>query len=436
MEKYNLKDMKNGYFLGDFEPTAYASKGMEISVKHYKKGTLDAGYYRKKNTEIVYIIKGCIDVDGSLYKKQSILVWKPNEIINIYAVKDSELLIIKTPGEKEDFNKKEFSSYCEVDSFYSGFFKKIEQEYFAKNEVVSCYNKIASKDVSVVVQGYADENTRYTIESIRRYMPEATIILSTWKECDVRGLAYDLLVVSEDPGAVDCSRWEEQTILNNGNRQIVSTKNGLDVVKTKYALKLRSDLILLGDGILSYFGLYEKERDLSYSLFGKRVIIGELFTRKNFVYHRENRKYDVPKPFHPSDWFAFGLTEDLQRLFCNVSTIEEGEMANYLCKYPDRVIKNKYKYSWRYCTEQHIFWAAVRKQFPNLQFKDWTDWNDENIEFSNNIMINNFMILNFCQHQILNIKYARKLFLNSGVCYQEEKLMTHKYLIEQITRDL
>ena len=122
MKKYDLKDMEMGYFVGDFEPTAYISKEIEISVKRYKKWTFDAGYYRRKNTEIIYIIKGCLDIDGKLYKKNSILVWEPGEVINIFAVQDSELLIIKTPGVKDDFNIKEFLSYSEADNFYSRYF--------------------------------------------------------------------------------------------------------------------------------------------------------------------------------------------------------------------------------------------------------------------------------------------------------------------------
>ena len=47
---------------------------------------------------------------------------------------------------------------------------------------------INSKDISVVVQGAIDkENTPKCLESIRKYLPDAEIILSTWEGSEVEG---------------------------------------------------------------------------------------------------------------------------------------------------------------------------------------------------------------------------------------------------------
>ena len=34
----NLKDMIGGWFIGDFEPTAWKTAGFEVAVKEYKAG--------------------------------------------------------------------------------------------------------------------------------------------------------------------------------------------------------------------------------------------------------------------------------------------------------------------------------------------------------------------------------------------------------------
>ena len=67
----------------------------------------------------------------------------------------------------------------------------------------------------------------------------------------------------------------------------------------------------------------------------------------------------------------------------------------------------------------------IKKHFKNLRFEDWTDWDDENIKLSEKIMMNNFTVLNFCQHKILNQKYIPESYSNSGAYYKEKRLMTN-----------
>ena len=117
-------------------------------------------------------------------------------------------------------------------------------------------------------------------------------------------------------------------------------------------------------------------------------------------------------------------------MYDNVDLIPQEEMAGYKCKYPDWAHKNKYKYSWRYTTEQHVFLGCVRNKFGDIKFDDWTDWSDETVSFSEKVMMNNFVILDFCQHRILNTKYAPESFANSGVYYKEEALMTNKQMVD------
>ena len=60
---------------------------------------------------------------------------------------------------------------------------------------------IDTKDISIVVQGAVDpKNTPKCLTSIRKYLPGAEIILSTWEGTDCTGLDYDVLVLNKDPG--------------------------------------------------------------------------------------------------------------------------------------------------------------------------------------------------------------------------------------------
>lgn len=56
-------------------------------------------------------------------------------------------------------------------------------------------NAIDTKDISVVVQGPIDEElTILCLNSVRKYLPDSEIILSTWKNSNIKNLDYDILV--------------------------------------------------------------------------------------------------------------------------------------------------------------------------------------------------------------------------------------------------
>ena len=426
MDYFRLDDMQLGYYVGDFYPSAFRTDKVEIAIKKMTKGTLDGGYYREIDSELVLVLSGKIDCNEKTFQKGDILTFKPGENINLFALDDSCIQIIKIPGTKGDIKRSDWEDYYSFDKYYSYYLKKLKEmmrrEDIDDSRVLNVKARnIDNADISVVVQGFADDSTSYLINSIRKYLPKATIILSTWDYCDISKLEYDKLVINSDPGAVPCEIWSNFDRGNNGNRQIVSTKSGLEKVETKYALKLRSDLVLLGNGFKDYF-LLLSNRDKEYSIFKERILIGELFSRHNFVYCRNGKEYDVPKPFHPSDWFAFGLTEDVKKLYGNGRLIPDEELQYDKLVNPEYVQKYDYKYSWRYTTEQHIFLEALKDKIAPNYFRDWTDWNKENIELSNKYMLNNFVFLDFARSEILNRKYITSCFANNSLSHPEKKL--------------
>ncbi len=435
MRMMKIGDMKKGYFVGNFEPSIVKNDCVEISIKGAGRYTLDAAYYRKKDTTLIVILSGKMDIDGEKYGKGDALVFEPGELINLFALTNLGMLVIHFPGTKKDLHQYAWKNFEELDGFYNLYLRRLLVLYVNPCEQFLT-ESINPKEVTCVIQGYVDPDiTKFTADSIRKYLPGAKIILSTWEECKNCDVDYDELIINDDPGACECGLYAREPIANNGNRQIVSTKEGIAKVNTKYTLKLRSDLILLSDDILKYMDAFPI-RDNKYSLFKKRIIIGELFTRNDFCYHDIAGKWHVvPKPFHPSDWFLFGLTEDIKLLYENVDLIPEDEMANFSCKNPDRTKKNKYKYSWRYTTEQHIILGCIKSKWGDVGFDDWTCWNDDIVAFSEKVLMNNFTVLSFCQHKILNKKYVGACFSNSGVGYCEKGLMTNEQMVKYFERN-
>lgn len=165
---------------------------------------------------------------------------------------------------------------------------------------------ISGKNISVVVQGpiqRQDSLTRRVLESVRTHLPDAELILSTWKGSDVSGLNYDILLLNDDPGAINGN--------NNVNRQIVSTRNGLEKASRKYAMKLRTDTLLTGTGFLDAFERYPERRD-DFKVFEHKIVIPTLYTRNPL---RVSFYSGLSFFFHPSDIFQFGLKTDLWSLW-------------------------------------------------------------------------------------------------------------------------
>ena len=261
---------------------------------------------------------------------------------------------------------------------------------------------INSKDISVVVQGAINkELTPKCLKSIRKYLPEAEIILSTWEGSDVSELDYNLLVLNKDPGGVkhDYAIYNTPRSMNNFNRQLVSTQKGIAKASCKYILKLRTDLELTSSNFLDYWDAFNC-RDEEYKIFNHRVLCSCLYSRE----HSCQSGSGYPTPFHPSDFWFFGLTDDLKNYFLNspLQTKEEG--GNWVFKYPTRV--PYFTPLWKYAPEQMFCVNWVKKYYPDLQFEDWSDWNTENIELSNNILYNNFIFLGYEQSGIYSKKHS------------------------------
>ena len=265
---------------------------------------------------------------------------------------------------------------------------------------------INSNDISVVVQGAIDkENTPKCLKSIRKYLPDAEIILSTWEGSDVSNLDYDVLVLNKDPGGYkhDFAIYNKSRSMNNFNRQLVSAQNGVFKANRKYCLKLRSDLELNNSNFIKYWDKFNKQND-EYKIFKHRVLCSSIYSRE---YSCNITGNSLPTPFHPSDFWFFGLTEDLKDYFCACPMQTREEASNWTFKYPNRLPYSSML--WKFAPEQFFCVNWVKKHYPNIQFYDWSDWNPENIEFSNNILYNNFIFLDYEQSGIYSDKHSEAI---------------------------
>lgn len=93
-----MKDMKGGWFIGDFEPTTYKTNQFEVCYKYHSKGEKWDTHYHKMGTEINYLVKGKMTIQNRDLSEGDIFILKPYEIADPVFLEDCIVLIVKTPS--------------------------------------------------------------------------------------------------------------------------------------------------------------------------------------------------------------------------------------------------------------------------------------------------------------------------------------------------
>jgi hypothetical protein len=261
-------------------------------------------------------------------------------------------------------------------------------------------------DITVVVQGPvlgqphdppANQLTRRCLLSVRRQLPDAKIVLSTWKGTNVTDLSYDMLVLSEDPGVV-WAMVDGVMTTNNVNRQIFSSVNGIRAATTRYVLKLRSDTLLYDTGFLGYFGKFQA-RNPKWRIFRERVL--------TVTYYSINPTRGTPWLFCPSDWFFFGLKEDLLQLLdiplVTTSPEDLNEREHALVK----AQPNARPFT-RFFNEQFI-WLGCLSKFGHIPISRCDEDAPALRTMSELTIANNFVLLGLRQFGAISQKFQFKI---------------------------
>lgn len=263
---------------------------------------------------------------------------------------------------------------------------------------------IASNNISIILQGsIIKTETLKCLKSIRKYLPNAEIILSTWEGAEVEELEglFDILVLNKDPEAVLMT--EFKMTYNNLNRQLLSTQEGLKRATRKYAMKLRSDLILTSNKFLKYFDEFPR-RSENYQLFTHKVLVPAIFSRYSLKVSKNQAAFNVP--FHPSDWWMFGLREDLNKYYLDTPLAPEPYFTKYFELEENRGLISPFNdIKTKFTPEQYLCYEVFHRNFSDIYMKDVTDYSDELMEKSRECFVNNFIVLEFEQSGIYLKKY-------------------------------
>lgn len=264
-------------------------------------------------------------------------------------------------------------------------------------------NGINTEDITLVVQGPVNRNcTASCLASYRKYLPGAKIILSTWEGSKVEDLDYDEVILNKDPGNFIDIKTSNIEHYNNVDRQIVSTINGLKLVKTKYAFKIRTDFQLINHSFLGYFDKYIQFNS-KFKIISKRILICTTCTR--------NPTKTFKFPFHISDFVFFGTTDDLVDLF-DIPLTKDSDKNWCLINKKNR---KSGEFLCRFTPEQYIFISFLKKHGVDVKCEYYDDYSNENIELTKLYIVNNFTLLNTEQFNLLPFK--REFLTTNNINY-------------------
>ncbi len=265
---------------------------------------------------------------------------------------------------------------------------------------------IKDKDISIVIQGPilgsseingGIEITKSVCLRARKLFPKSEIILSTWEGQNTNLLIYDKLILNKDPGGTPFNYGDHKT-LNNCNRLIVSTYAGMRAASSKYIFKIRSDLFIISKSFLEYFYKF-KYFDQNCKFVKNRIIAFSIYSLKS----ERTSSFDMARPYHISDWAYFGHKQDLLNLY-NVPLVKEPEFSQWFltrCKYFNDVYPRRL---WKMSPEQYITSTFFNK-FKNIKFQHSNDVTNNNVEISEKLIVNNFLVLDQTQFSLISLKH-------------------------------
>jgi hypothetical protein len=258
------------------------------------------------------------------------------------------------------------------------------------------------KDLTILIQGpyfeFKEYNSNRNINILKKNFPNAKILISTWKNQNkFKPDTNDKIIYNEDPGAVKDNYSGSSTNGSNILRQIISVKNGLGKVDTKFTLKIRSDCYFASNKILK-LDLEKYKYDNKFKIFKKRIItssIGSLNQRNSNIL------------YNYSDWFNLGLTNDLKKIWGNVKI--DNDDINYFTRYSYKK-KNFYGKDWdlKFTAEQFIYFKSISKHVEK-KILHAHDFSKSKLLAAENYLVNNYFLVDPDSIDFVFPKYDPKI---------------------------
>ena len=98
MKVFELKDMKDGWFIGDFEPSVLKTPNFEVNYRVHKKGEFWRPHTHTIVTEYNLLVSGRMSICGRDLVGGQIFILEPGEVAAPEFHEDCAVVCVKTPS--------------------------------------------------------------------------------------------------------------------------------------------------------------------------------------------------------------------------------------------------------------------------------------------------------------------------------------------------
>src|SRR4051794_17961687 len=98
MKHFNFADMKGGWFVGDFSPSAFRTNAVEVCYKHHPVGERWPTHFHALATEINLLVRGSMRLNDTDLKLGDIFILEPGELATPEFLSNCELVVVKVPS--------------------------------------------------------------------------------------------------------------------------------------------------------------------------------------------------------------------------------------------------------------------------------------------------------------------------------------------------
>lgn len=111
MKVDEIKNFTGGWFVGNFSPTLFSSKEVEVACKDYEAGIVEKAHYHKIATELTLVTEGFAkfvinpgtleETEKTIFPGQ-IATIEPGTIVQFHALTNVKTVVVKYPSVKND----------------------------------------------------------------------------------------------------------------------------------------------------------------------------------------------------------------------------------------------------------------------------------------------------------------------------------------------
>lgn len=102
MKIYDHLDLKEGWIVGDFEPSIFKNEHVAVAHHFRRAGHRGDKHTHKVATELTYVISGRVIASGQEFGAGEIFIYSPGEIADVRFLEHTDLIVIKWPSVPDD----------------------------------------------------------------------------------------------------------------------------------------------------------------------------------------------------------------------------------------------------------------------------------------------------------------------------------------------